>query len=60
VLLARLARLARLALLPCALSLFLLPPPPVFQPFTSRDTLLAAAIAYQGMYGNADGSIPVT
>jgi hypothetical protein len=34
--------------------------PPVFQPFTSRDTLLAAAIAYQGMYGNADGSIPVT
>merc|ERR1712185_865014 len=26
----------------------------------SRDTLLAAAIAYQDMYGNDDGTIPVT
>ncbi|KAI8822243.1 S-adenosyl-L-methionine-dependent methyltransferase [Fimicolochytrium jonesii] len=30
------------------------------KPFLSRDTLLAAAAAYKGIYGQEDGSIPAT
>ena len=30
------------------------------RPPLRRDVLLAAAAAYQGMYGNEDGSVPAT